>query len=67
MCFNRLPMSVNTLNRLLPDMCDAAGIKRKTAHHLRVACASSLFNAGVEKKLIHNRTGQIIDLNFDEV
>ena len=34
-----------------------AGVKRKTAHCLRVTCASSLFNAGVEEKLIRERTG----------
>ena len=32
--------SINTLNRLLLDMCEAAGIKRKTAHCFRVTGAS---------------------------
>ena len=49
--------SVFTLNKVLPDLCEAAGVKRKTAHCLRVTCASSLFNAGVEEKLIRERTG----------
>ena len=41
----------------MPDLCEAAGVKRKTADCLRVTCASSLFNAGVEEKLIRERTG----------
>ena len=50
-------VGINTLNKVLPDLCEAAGVKRKTAHCLRVTCASSLFNAGVEEKLIRERTG----------
>ena len=38
-------------------MCKTAGLKRKTSHCLRVTCASSLFNVGVEEKLIRERTG----------
>ena len=48
LCVERaVPKSVgiNTLNRLLFAMYQAAGIKRKTAYCLRVTCASSLFNA----------------------
>lgn len=41
----------------MPDLCEAAGVKRKTAHCLRVTCASSLFNTGVEEKLILERAG----------
>ena len=41
----------------MPDLCEAAGVKWKTAHCLRVTCASSLFNAGVEEKLLRERTG----------
>ena len=37
-------------------MCQAAGIKRKTAHRFRVTCASSLLNASVAGKLIFDRT-----------
>ena len=48
----RSPVGINTLNRLLLDMCQAAGIKRKTAHCFRVTCASSLFNASDASKLI---------------
>ena len=45
----------NKLNGILPEMCKAAGLKRKTNHCLRVTCVSSLFNAGVEEKLIQER------------
>ena len=44
-------------NSILPNLCKAAGIKRKTAHCLRVTCVSKLFNSGVEEKLIRERTG----------
>ena len=45
------------MNSILPNLCEAAGIKRKTAHCLRVTCVSKLFNTGVEEKLIRERTG----------
>ena len=45
-------------------MCKAAGLKRKTSHCLRVTCASPLFNAGVEEKLIRERTGHRSDSLF---
>ena len=48
---DKAPVGINSLNKILPDMCDAAGFKRKTAHSLRVTCVSSLFNSGVEEKL----------------
>ena len=44
-------VGINTLNRLLLDMCQAVGIKRKTAHCFRVTYASSLFNASIASKL----------------
>ena len=55
--FEKVPVGINTLNKVLPDLCEAAGVKRKTAHCLRVTCASSLFNAGIEKKLKREGTG----------
>lgn len=41
----------------LPSMCKEAGLKPRSGHSLRVTCASTLFNAGVEEKLIRDRTG----------
>jgi len=55
--YEKSPVGINYLNKILPDMCKTVGVKRKTAHCLRVTCASSLFNAGVEEKLIRQRTG----------
>jgi len=46
-----------TLNAILPDMCKKAGIKVKTAHCLRVTCATKLFTSGVEEKMFRERTG----------
>ena len=54
-------MGINSLNKVLPDMCKAAGVRRKTAHCLRVTCASSLFNANVDSRLIRDRTGHRSD------
>ena len=45
--FDNVPVGINTLNQILPNMCSVAGIRKKTAHCLRVTCATSLFNAGV--------------------
>ena len=55
--FDKVPVGINSLNKILPEMCEAAGFKRKTAHSLRVTCVSSLFNAGIEEKLIRERSG----------
>ena len=40
--FDKVPVGINSLNKILPEMCEAAGFKRKTAHSLRVTCVSSL-------------------------
>jgi hypothetical protein len=49
--YEKVPVGINTLNTILPEMCEAAGVKRKTANSLRVTCASSLFNSGIQEKL----------------
>ena len=41
--FENSPIRINTLNSILPNLCKAAGIKRKTAHCSRVTCVSKLF------------------------
>ena len=48
MCLDKFPVGINTLNRFLPDMCEAARTKRKTAHCLRVM---------YDRKIIRDRTG----------
>ena len=50
-------MGINKLNGILPSMCKEPGFKPKSSHCLRGTCASALFNAGVEEKLIRDRTG----------
>ena len=54
--YDKLPVGINSLNEILPSLCKAGGFERKTSHSLRVTCASTLFNEGVEK-LIKDRTG----------
>ena len=55
--FAKSPVGVNTLSKILPDMCKAIGVKVKMAHCLRVSCATALFQQGVAEKLIPERTG----------
>ena len=50
--YSKSPVGINTLSKILPDMCSSAGIKVKTAHCLRVTCATVLFQHGVDEKLI---------------
>jgi len=61
MGFDKVVVGINTLNNIfniLPDkLCKAAGLPRKTAHCLRITCASNLFEQGVEEKIIRERTG----------
>ncbi len=48
----------------MPSLTTAAGLQRKTAHSLRVTCASTLFQNNVEEKLIRERTGHISNALF---
>ena len=57
--FCQMPVGINTLNKVLPDLCSEAGLERKTSHCLRVTCASRLFQNQVEEKLIRDRTGLV--------
>ena len=41
----------------MPDLCKKVGMKVKTAHCLRVKCATKLFTSGVEEKMIRERAG----------
>ena len=49
---NNNVMGTHKLNSILPNLCEAIGAPRKTAHSLRVICASSLFRNRVQEKLI---------------
>lgn len=56
--FDKAVVGINSLNAILPDrLCKAAGLPRKTAHSLRVMCATDLFQQKVEERLIRERTG----------
>ena len=56
--FEKVPIGINTLNKILPEkLCTAAGLPKKTSHCLRVTCATNLFQNGVEEKIIRERTG----------
>ena len=56
--FAAVPVGRNQLAKMVPDMCSDAGVPgHKTNHSLRVAGASSLFDAGVPERIIQARTG----------
>ena len=55
--YYNMVLGVNTLNQILPNMCEKAGLCRKTSYCLRVTCAMRLFQSNVEEKLIRERTG----------
>ena len=57
-------IGIHSLNKILPSLCEAIGAPRKTAHCLRVTCASSLFQNNVEEKLIRERTGHVSNAIF---
>ena len=46
------------------DLCRAVGIKKKTAHCLRVTCAARLFQSRVDEKLIRDRTVHVSNALF---
>ena len=53
-----VPVGKNVLGSMLKDMCREAHISgHKTNHSLRATGASELFEAGVPKKIIKERTG----------
>lgn len=56
--YEGVAIGINTLNKILPEkLCARAGLTRKTAHSLRVTCATNLFQSGAEEKVIRERTG----------
>lgn len=57
LAFDKSPVGVNTLSKILPNMCKCLGFRVKTSHSLRVTCATTLFQRGIEEKLIRERTG----------
>ena len=51
-------VGTNTLNSNLPEkLCGRAGLERKTAHSLRVTCATRLYQNSIDDKRTRERTG----------
>ena len=56
--YERSAVGLCTLNKILPEkLCLKANLPRKTAHCLRITCATRLFQHNVEEKLARERTG----------
>ena len=52
------PVGRNRLSKMVPEMCQLAGIQgRHTNHSLRATGATALHTAGVPEKIIQERTG----------
>ena len=50
--YSAVPIGRNTLTKMVPSMCEEAGISgEKTNHSLQVTGTSALFDAGVPEKL----------------
>jgi hypothetical protein len=48
--YENIALGVNSLNKILPDeLCAKAGLERNTARSLRISCANTLFQSGVEE------------------
>ena len=51
------PIGVNTLQRMVSELCKTAGVSGfKTNHSLRVTTAIRLFQNGLDEQLIMERT-----------
>ncbi len=56
--FTAVPVGKNLLSKMVAEMCAEAGVVgKKTNHSLRVAGATTLFDAGVPERIIQQRTG----------
>ena len=55
--FKKQPRGRNTLQMMVKQVCEKAGIVGKTNHSLRVTGASRLYECHVPEKLIKQRTG----------
>ncbi len=56
--FAKQTVGRNTLAKLIPNMCKAAGIEGyKTGHSGKVTCATTLYRQGFSDQLIKERTG----------
>ena len=56
--FTKVPVGRNTLNKMLKEMCQDAGLPQTyTNHSLRAYGATTLFQSKVPEKIIQQRTG----------
>lgn len=62
--FKNAVVGVHSLDNIVPNLCKAIGIEKKTSHCLRVTLATKLFNENVDEKLIRERTGHKSDSLF---
>ena len=51
------PVGKETLRTMLANMCERAGVERKSNHSLKATGATEMFAANVPEKLIQSRTG----------
>lgn len=55
--FEKVLVGINSLNKILFEMCELVGFKCKIVYSLCVICVFFLFNVGVDEKLICERLG----------
>ena len=55
--YESIPVGKETLRTMLANMCNKAGIEKKTNHSLRATGATEMFAANIPEKLIQSRTG----------
>ena len=59
--YTSVPLGKNKLYNMVKEMCTDGGIETRTNHSLRATGATSLFNAGVPKKMIKDISGHLSD------
>ena len=57
--YTSIPVRKNMLQKMLPTMCEEAGITRQTNHSLRATGATDMFHANIPEKVIQSRTGHL--------
>ena len=62
--FKNSPVGIHSLAKIVPELCAAINVPRKTSHCLRVTCVTKLFNANVDEKLIRDRSGHTSNALF---
>ena len=55
--FSAVPVGKNTLDRIVKDSCEEAGVAGKTNHSLRATGATRMYHKGITERAIQARTG----------